>query len=243
MIRVLVVEDEPPARTRLTRLVKEMAVDVHIVASIGSLAEFHEILTSGAEIDLALVDVQLSDGVSLDVLSRIDATFPVIFTTAYDQFVLKAFEHQGIAYLLKPIRREDLRKAWDKYVTLEHHFVKKPDDVPSFRERLVLRKGRDHHNLAVSEIAVFKSVHKIVFAITDNREQYIIDMPLSTIELELDPSRYFRLSRQVIARIDVIQRFRQDAKGRCYVTLNTPVEETVVVSQERTAQFKAWLDR
>lgn len=251
---VLVVEDEAPAAELLAAGVRAWSPATRVLATLPTVRETVAWLRRNPPPDLALMDVQLADGLSLEVFREVEVGFPVVFTTAYDRFVLEALAENAIDYLLKPIQQERLEQALDKYLRLRSHFVapSSPADVqgllaalrqpaPRHRQRLLVQRGLDFVSLPVGEVAYLFTSHGVVFARSRGGEQYLLDQPLAEVEPALDPARFFRVNRQLIAQLDAVVRFRRAGKGRLEVTLAPPTREPVVVSQERAAAFRDWL--
>jgi DNA-binding LytR/AlgR family response regulator len=253
-LRVLVVEDEPPAAELLAAGVRAWSPDACVLATLPTVRETVSWLRRNPPPDLALMDVQLADGLSLEVFREVEVGFPVVFTTAYDRYVLEALAASAIDYLLKPIQQPRLEQALDKYLRLRSHFLAPPAaaDVqglsvslrqppPRHRERLLVQRGLDFVSLPVGEVAYLFTSHGVVFARSRGGEQYLVDQPLGELEPALDPARFFRINRQLLAQLDAVVRFRRAGKGRLEVTLAPPTREPVVVSQERAASFREWL--
>jgi DNA-binding LytR/AlgR family response regulator len=251
MTSILLVEDEPPALAALAAGVRAWDPDVEIAAELGSVRDTVEWLRTHRHPDLAIFDVHLRDGSSLAVFSQVPTAFPVVFATAYDRYALEAFAHGAIDYLLKPLRQEQLASALDKYLRLRAHFRADLAALPAAlaqaraatapRERLLVQKGLDFVSLPVGDVAYLFTAHGVVFARTRGGDQYLVDEPLAEVAARLDPRRFFRVNRQLLASLDAVRRFRRHDKGRLLVTLEPATKEDVVVSQERAAAFREWL--
>ena len=247
---LLLIEDEPLALERLEEGVRAYDPAVRIVATLGGVAESIDWLRRHRHPDLVLMDVQLSDGLSLEILRAVPLACPVVMVTAYDEYVLEALAHSCIDYLLKPVRQERLARALDKYVRLRSHFA---GDLPRLlralggepglrpRDRVLVRKGHDFLSIPVEDVAFFFTEHKLVFLCDRRGTQYLVDRPLAELEKDLDPARFFRLNRKYLAHVDAVGRFRAGEKGRIVVSLDPAPRETVAVSQERAAAFRSWI--
>ena len=253
-VDVLLVEDEPPAAARLAAGVRAWSPAARVLATLPSVRETVAWLRTNPPPDLALMDVQLADGLSLEVFREVEVGFPVVFTTAHDRYVLEALAENAIDYLLKPILQPRLEQALDKYLRLRAHFVAPSSAAglqgllatlrqppPRHRQRLLVQRGLDFVSLPVAEVAYLFASHGLVFARSRGGEQFLLDQPLAELEPALDPARFFRLNRQLIAQLDAVVRFRRHAKGRLEVTLTPPTREPVLVSQERAAAFREWV--
>jgi DNA-binding LytR/AlgR family response regulator len=249
-MELLLIEDEPLALERLEEGVRAYDPSVRVVATLGSVAESIDWLRRHRHPDLVLMDVQLSDGLSLEILRAVPLACPVVMVTAYDEYVLEALAHSCIDYLLKPVRQERLARALDKYVRLRSHFA---GDLPRLlralggeagprsRDRILVRKGLDFLSIPLEEVAFFLTEHKLVFLCDRRGTRYLVDRPLAELESDLDPARFFRLNRRYLAHVDAIRSFRPGEKGRIEVTLAPAPREPVAVSQERAPAFRSWI--
>jgi DNA-binding LytR/AlgR family response regulator len=250
-MEVLLIEDEPLAMERLEEGVLAFDPTVRIAGRLASVAESLRWLREHRQPDLVLMDVQLSDGLSLEILRTGRLGCPVVMITAYDEYVLEALGHNCIDYLLKPVRRERLAQALDKYLRLRQHFagdlagllrdLEEPGSRP--RRRVLVRKGLDFLSLPTEQVAYFFTEHKLVFVRDRAGAQYLVDRPLAELEAELDPRRFFRLNRKYLAHLDAIRRFRAADKSKISVALEPPPAEAVIVSQERAGAFREWMQQ
>jgi DNA-binding LytR/AlgR family response regulator len=189
----------------------------------------------------------LSDGLSFDIFTRVDIKSPVIFITGYDQFMLNAFEHNGIDYLLKPIDENDLAKALAKYKTFEKHFNSPHSFLNGFRQktrsRLIVRRGIENVALRINDIVLIYTEEKIVFVIDKEGKKYLIDKKLSELEQELDNTIFFRANRQYIVNIGFIKSYKTYERVKLQVDLAMPtLNHHIVVSQETAPVFKKWIN-
>lgn len=250
-MRVLIIEDEKPARAQLERAVLAWDASATVAASLGGVKESVAWLRAHEPPDLILSDIQLSDGLSLSIFEQVRTPAPVVFCTAYDEYLQDALRLSGIDYILKPLQTERLHAALDKYLRLRAHFVGRLGELteqlrrpaPTYRERLLVKRGIDYVSLATEEIAYFVSEHKVAVAVDRTGRQYVLDGSLSDIERELDPRLFFRANRKYLVHIRSVVSFRSYFKGRLLLALEPPVEEDVVVSQENGAAFRAWMGR
>lgn len=250
-MKIALIEDERPARERLRQMIRSFDPAIEVVAELPSVREAKAWLTAHSEPDLIIVDIQLSDGLSFDIFEAVPIRCPLIFATAYDEYILRALQHNGIDYLLKPIKPEALQQALRKYRQLQQHFT---GDLPSlmrelhseqssvYRRRITVQKGSAFHSIRTEDIAFCFTEHKLVFLVTSEGEKYLVDRPLYELEAALNPRYFFRLNRKYLARIDAIRRFQPCGRGKLKVELEPEVEEEVVVSQERAGDFRVWLD-
>jgi DNA-binding LytR/AlgR family response regulator len=254
VIRVAIIEDERPAREHLERAVARADPEAEVVAQLDSVATAVAWLRSNPAPDLLLVDIQLSDGLALDIFAETgagDLGCPVVFCTAYDEYLTEAMRHNGIDYLLKPIRDRDVADALAKYRRLGEHFGARlrafagqvrGAEAPE-RRRLLVRAGEEFVAVSLSRVAYFEVEDKLVALVTVDQARFAVDRALSELEGELSASDFFRLNRQYLVHARAVQRFRPYFKGRLVVDLAPPARGEVVVSQENAARFRAWMDR
>ena len=247
-MRIVVVEDEPPARAKLIAAIQESAPDANIVAELSGVAETVDWLQGNPPPDLVFLDIQLSDGLSFEIFRRVRMTCPVIFATAFDEYILEALESNGIDYLLKPVRLERVAASIDKFRRLREHFAADytalPDSIArprTPRDRLLVRKGVDLVPVRTNEIAYLFTRDKLVFLMTRTGLRYMLDRPLSELESELDTSSFFRANRAYVVSADAVVRCRPYGKGKLLLEVRPPAEEEIIVSQERAAAFREWL--
>jgi two-component system LytT family response regulator len=247
---ILIIEDERPAAERLAAMVREFDASIRIAATLQSVKESVDWFSCHAAPDCILADIQLNDGLSLEIFKKHPIAAPIIFTTAYDEYLLKAFAFNSIDYLLKPVNKAKLFHSLNKYLTLRQHFggnVSTMNDQLQRRtpitDRLVVKKGTDFIALRMEQIAYFYSEHKITFLIDIQGIRYIIDKPLADIERSTDSAQFFRINRKYLANINAVARFRSFEKGKVLIDLLPPVNEEVVVSQENSSAFKVWIGK
>ncbi|HSN62158.1 MAG TPA: LytTR family DNA-binding domain-containing protein [Ferruginibacter sp.] len=250
MTKVIIIEDEKPAAHTLAHMLYEITDRVQVEAMLGTVAESISYLSDSPPIDLILSDVQLPDGSSFEIFKELEVKTPVIFTTAYDNFMMNAFAHNGIDYLLKPIDINDLKKALTKFEMLEKHFNGHQPALHRFvkqydlrkKNRMVVRKGMLHISLRLDEIVLFYTESKMVFVLDKNGKKYTAEKTLTELEEILDSSRFFRANRQYIININFIKGFKSFDKVKMLLDLSIPeLEHIIIISQENCAPFKKWM--
>jgi DNA-binding LytR/AlgR family response regulator len=244
-MNVLIIEDELPARAKLQSMLAGILPDAKIVAQLGSVEESVTWLSANKEPDLAFVDIQLSDDHSFEIFRRHPVKFPVIFTTAYDKYLMESFEFNSVDYLLKPITEEKLRRSIEKVRRLEQHFLqgsimKLIQQDKSSRDRIVARKGTEFVALNIDEVAYFFTEHKIVFVRDFTGRQMIVDKNLGELEEDLNARSFFRINRKFLASQKSIERFKPD-NGKIQVFLRPEIKEDVHVSKETAPDFRKWI--
>lgn len=243
-MNVILIEDELPARAKLQAMLQVLDSSIQVVAQLGSVKESLEWLSKNREPDLAFVDIQLSDDHSFEIFRKHPVKFPVIFTTAFDKYMLESFEFNSVDYLLKPITEEKLKRSLDKIQKLEQHFfqgnlLKLIQQQPN-KGRLVARKGTEFVALNTDDIAYFFSEHKIVFVRDFAGRQMIVDKNLAELENELDKQTFFRINRKFIAHQKAIDRFKPDS-GKIQIYLKPERKEEIFVSKETAPEFRKWI--
>lgn len=244
-MKVIIIEDELLAQARLEAMLKTIEPSIEVTAKLGSVKESREYLSRHGAPDLAFVDIQLSDDHSFEIFRHSLADFPVIFTTAYDKYLLESFEHNAIDYLLKPVSEEKLRRSLTKLKKLESHFLQGRlinllDQKPKVRDRIVAKKGTEFVALAWKEVAYFFTEHKVVFLKDIRGRQYILDKTLTELEEELDGKIFFRLNRKFLTHVEAIEKFRSE-NGKIRVYLKPAVNEEVFISKETAPDFRRWI--
>jgi len=248
-MRVVIVEDEPLAREKLASTLRTAAPTAGIVAELASVAEAIRWFAANPPPDLLFCDIQLSDGLSFEIFRALPVRCPVVFTTAFDEYLLEAFQTNGIDYLLKPIRQPQVAAAIGKYRALAEHFTSDYAERlqtvthggPAPRDRFLVRKGTGHLVIKVADVAYFYTEDKLIFLVTTAGQRHLLDKPLAEIETQLDPGRFFRANRATLVQIDAILRCSPYGKGKLLLELHPAPREPVVVSQERAAACREWL--
>ena len=238
-MKIAILEDERPALEQLVAAVRQWDPDAEIVATLDSVRGAVRWFLANPEPDVVLADIRLTDGRSLDAFERAQLKCPVVFVTAYDQYAQEALQVGGIDYVFKPVDPARLARALDKVLRLEAHFAGAPKR--SGRERLLVRSGGETLTIPVSDIAWFSTEHRLVYAVRWDGRRHVVDQTLTTLEEELDSSRFFRINRSYLASIDAVRSFRSGGKGRVRVVLEPQAE--AVVSAELAPAFRSWLDR
>lgn len=244
----LIVEDEPLAAEKLERSIQGLRPDWQPLPSVGSVRLAVESLRQ-QQPDLLFLDIHLSDGLSFQLFDQVEITCPIIFTTAFDQYALRAFKLNSIDYLLKPIAEAELLRAldktdrWTRASDREVDWKKIEKDLkPEYRERFLVSTGERVKSLPTAEIAYFFAQGKHAFIVDVAGKEYLIDQPLSQLIEQLDPHRFFQINRKFIVGFDSIQEMIPYSKGRLKIITDPKTPEDAVVSVDRSARFKMWLD-
>lgn len=253
-MNVLLVEDEGPAARRLEALLAEVEPGARVVGRCDGVAATALWLRENPAPDLLLLDVELSDGVSFELFQHVEVNCPVIFTTAYDQYALKAFEVNGVDYLLKPVEAAALRRGLDKLAALRPKALPEPAGRPRpwealprprHRSRFLVERRNELVMLPVGEVAWLQAQLKMTSLVTRDGRSWFLDQPLEAVEAALDPAAFFRINRQFVVAATAIARIDKLPGGRLALLLAPPPPEgsETSVSRARVAEFRAWLDR
>jgi DNA-binding LytR/AlgR family response regulator len=253
---VLIVEDELPTQRLLKKMIEELRPSWDIVAATSSVEETVEWLENNPHPYLVFMDVQLADGLSFEIFDKIKVESFIVFTTAYDEYAIKAFKVSSIDYLLKPIRAEQLESAIQKFERIKAAVSPQIDiselrDLSSlikegrlpYRNRILVPVSDGFLKLNIADVAYFQSSQKVTTAITHSGKPHIIDMTLEKLEEELDPQCFFRANRQFILHIEAIQRIETWFNGKLVVKTKPDAHEKIVISREKARIFKEWLNR
>lgn len=250
-MKVIIIEDEQPAFKRLRRMLEALRPDAVMLGHADSVEDAVEIITVHQDADLIFMDIQLADGISFDIFDKIDVTPPVIFTTAFDHYAIKAFKVNSLEYLLKPIEEQELRDALSKFDKLQKRtqVVDYAEILKAIREKqdgykkrfLVKTAGRLTF-VNVQDIAYFFSDEGNSFLVTDNNDRFLLESTLEEVESGLDPTAFFRINRKMIIALRSMKRIDPHFNNRYALELIPPFEEEVIVSRQRSAEFRAWLD-
>jgi DNA-binding LytR/AlgR family response regulator len=250
-MKVLIIEDEQPASQKLIRLLKEIDSDIEIIDVLKSVEQTINWFLKNSIPDLIFMDIQLEDGICFDIFEKSDINTPVIFTTAYDEYTLKAFKVNSVDYLLKPIIFEELKNAIKKFKEL--HTPK--TDFTKFesifnqlqsktKERFLIKIGEHFRSVPTSDINCFYIKERCNFIFIDNGKNYPIEYSLEKIEQLVNSKLFFRINRNFIINFSAIQDIIAYSANRLKIILaNWTEKDEILVSRERVAEFKEWIDR
>ncbi|NRF37099.1 LytTR family DNA-binding domain-containing protein [Pedobacter foliorum] len=246
---VLIIEDEELAATTLQNMLKHIDPKLQVLGILGTIEDAVNWLKSNT-VDLLFMDVHLGDGESFQIFKEVVINSPVIFTTAYDQYTLKAFKNQGIDYLLKPFDEDDVRAALTKLNGILK--TKEPNVLPQkidelfgkTRNRFMVKVGKLIKTVAADEVAYFMAEDKYLFLVTKDQQNYIIEETISSLEPNLNATDFFRINRKFIIHINSIKEMYKLSRNRVRIILSPkPADVEVVVSEERAEAFKNWLNQ
>jgi len=252
MTKVLIIEDEQPAAKRIKKLVTDLDSNIEIIEVIDSVEDAVDWFKNNEKPDLAFFDIQLADGLSFSIFEKAEVTCPVIFTTAYDQYAIKAFKVNSIDYLLKPIEPEALQNAWQKFQSLSKDSgpnlqemmtaFQQMNQKKNFKERFLIKKGDGFKYLTINEVAYFISDGGLTFLIDKTGKRYIVDDKMDSLESALDPHQFFRINRKFIIAENAVSKISNYFNSRLKLELSPVSKEEVIVARERVGEFKKWLN-
>jgi DNA-binding LytR/AlgR family response regulator len=259
-MKILIVEDEDLAVKKLTKTVNAVDASAEIIGVTDSIKSTVEWLESNNTPDLILMDIELADGQSFEVFNLTQAKSPVIFTTSYDEYALQAFKVNSIDYLLKPIQKEDLQAALNKYQQLKNLYQKEEPKAESnidqiikelqqklqpkeFRKRFLVKQSQKLVSIDVEDIAYFFSEGRLNFFKTTDNKKFIVDYTMDELEDMLDPGRYFRISRSFYVSIDSVDQIHDYFGNRLLLHLKPDIDKESIVSREKVTDFKKWMGK
>lgn len=250
-MNIIIIEDEKPAARLLQRKLEKLGLQINTL--LHSVEESIAWFRTNTHPDLIFLDIQLSDGLSFEIFEHIDIKSAIIFTTAYDEYALRAFKLNSIDYLLKPIDEDELEAAVSKYkarnasttnMSLDFEMIKKmlvnPVDKV-YKKRFTIKMGQQLKMVNIDEVECFFSENKGTYLHTFENRNYLLDTTLEQLESELDPTAFFRVSRKFIIAMKGIKEIQIYSNSRLKVILPTYKEDEVIVSREKVTEFKTWL--
>ncbi len=253
-MKILIIEDEYHAQKYLSNLLKEVIPSAQILDMLDSVEDAVDWFKNNATPDLIFMDIQLADGLSFTIFKKVEVNAPVIFTTAFDQYTLQAFKVNSVDYLLKPVDEVDLKKAVDKY----HHIYDNKESYnqesllkvinsfqqkENFRQRFLIKQGKDFIYLPVEKIAYLYSTDGMTFIMDMQNKRHLVDTTLDNVHKELNAKNFFRINRKQIIHIQSVAKIFSYFNHRLKLDLKPESKVEAIVSRERVKDFKAWLDR
>jgi DNA-binding LytR/AlgR family response regulator len=254
-MKAIIIEDEKRAAARLIKLISDLAIDIEIIASLSSVNESMEWFRSNPIPDLIISDIELGDGKVFELLEKLDKLPPIIFTTAYDEFAIRAFKNNGIDYLLKPVdpvelnvalqKFKDLRKQQSEIDLVELASILNKNNQ-NFKSRFIVKIGEKIKSIPIEDISCFYSFEGGAYIRTMENRNYSIDYSMDQLEELVNPFIFFRVNRKLILNYSSIDTLHTWSGSRLKIELSFSIKELegdIVVSRERVKEFKQWLDR
>jgi DNA-binding LytR/AlgR family response regulator len=251
-MKAVIVEDEKLAAERLEGLIKEIDPSWEIIARLASVEQSIKWLKNNTA-DLIFLDIQLEDGLSFSIFDKIKIDTPIIFTTAYDQYAIRAFKLNSIDYLLKPIKKSELIESLQKFNNFKTPYLMDYKEIfesilkkeISYKKRFLIQYGQKIKRVDANEIAYFYAMEKNVFLMTFQKNTYPIDYTLDKLIQIIDPDKYFRINRKLIVNINSIKTMIPYSRSRIKLVLEPAEAKEIeaLVSVERSSDFKKWMDK
>lgn len=250
-MNVLIIEDEKPAARRLNRMLNELGLEPKTM--LHSVEESLNWLTNNQHPDLIFLDIQLSDGLSFEIFDEIEVNSAIIFTTAYDEYALKAFKLNSIDYLLKPIDSDELENAVSKFKKFQQTEIDTKLDLSklksllsnetnNYKSRFTVKIGQHLKMISVENIECFYSENKATNIYTVNGRNYLLDDTLEQLDSKLNPNNFFRVNRKYFVNINAIKDIVAYTNSRLKLVLKSYKNNEIIVSRERVKEFKNWID-
>jgi len=257
-MKILIIEDEELAVKKLKKLVAAVAPEAEIVGEADSIAASVAWMQANPAPDLVLMDIELADGQSFEIFNLTEVKSPVIFTTSYDEYALKAFKVNSIDYLLKPVQKEDLEAALKKFNTLKRENTSPGSSInmeslvkelqqklqpKEYRKRFLVKNAQKLVSVEVDDIAYFYSDGRLNFFKTGDNKKFVVDYTMDELEEMLDPERYFRISRSFYVSVNSIDKIDDYFGNRLILQLKPIVDKEALVSREKVTDFKKWMGK
>ncbi len=255
-MKTLIIEDEYPAAERLAKMLHKADSNIEILATTDSIEETKKWLTEHDAPDLIFSDIQLADGLSFRIFEEAQVKSPLIFTTSYDEYAIKAFKLQSIDYLLKPIKQQELESALNKFKKMQQTFSAnnqlfrlealleslKPASEKKYKTRFLVKQHEQLIPVSQEQIAYFYTANEMVCLVRADGKQFLVDFTLEELEKILDIAYFFRLNRQFIAAMPAISKIHTYFNGKLKLELSPELSQEVIVSREKAQTFKEWIE-
>ncbi len=258
-MEIFIVEDEELAVKKLQKTLQAIDPDLQVTGTADSIASAVEWLKGHAQPDLILMDIELADGQSFEIFNLIEVKSPVIFTTSYDEFALKAFKVNSVDYLLKPVQKDELENALSKFRSMKQVYADKKKEDPQFstlvkelqqtlqhkeyRQRFLVKHLQKMVSIEVDRIAYFFSDDRLSFFKTADDKKYVVDYTIDEIENMLDPNQFFRINRAFLVSIKSIDQIHDYFGNRLKLNLKPIIDKEALVSREKVTPFKEWMGK
>ncbi len=252
-MKVVIIEDELAASEQLTYLIHKIDSSIEILAVLDSVKSAVAYFNKPNEAVLVFMDIHLADGLSFEIFEKANITIPIIFTTAYDQYALKAFKVNSLDYLLKPINEEELSIAIKKFSSRSQTPTVSYDNIqqlvqfmqsqsPTFKSTFLVHQRDELIPVKAEDIAYFHIEHSIVKATTFKNQAFVIDKKLEDLEKELDPYNFHRANRQFIINRNAIKNIKFYFNGKLIINVNPPSKERITISKAKSSEIKTWIN-
>lgn len=249
-MRAVIIEDEPLAADKLERYLHKYDTSLLVLEKLPSISDAVFWFQNNQDYDVVFMDIQLTDGLSFEIFNQVQIMKPIIFTTAFDEYAIDAFKVNSIDYILKPITFTDVSKAMGKLKELQDFFsgndhvknVVQALKEKKSKERFLVRLGNHIHSIKTNEISLFYAEGRTVYLITKEKNKFILDYTLESLENVLNSAEFFRVNRTFIINISDIKNVVIYSNSRLKITSNVFNEKEIIVSREKAAAFKQWFE-
>lgn len=249
-MRILIIEDEARAANQLQNLLTQCGFEFHLLDVIDTVEDSVNWFNQNPVPELVFMDIQLADGLSFEIFQQVSVNCPIIFTTAFDQYAIKAFKVNSVDYLLKPIQKEDLKHALDKFTSVKQQHVDmqlvqrmlSELQTPKTRQGILVKEGDGFAQIQISELLYVYSEDSITFGVTKSK-RFIIDETVDELQQTLNASLFFRINRGQLVSKNAIQKIDKYFNHRLKLTIENHRDQEFIVSRPKTAEFKQWLNR
>ena len=261
-MKILIVEDEPLAVKKLQRTLSAVEEEAEVIGVTHSIKSTVEWIQANPAPDLVLMDIELADGQSFEVFNQVEVPGSVIFVTSYDEYALKAFKVNSVDYLLKPIKKEDLQAALDKFKQLKKRYAAQPSPSlnmvnlegllkelyskvtsKTYRKRFLVKNGNKLTSIETGEVAYFFTEGRLNFFKTSSNKKFIVDYSIDELEEMLDPEQFFRINRSFVVSLDSVSLIEDFFGNRLALKLIPEQDKEVIVSREKVSEFKRWMGK
>lgn len=254
-MKVVIIEDEFLTAQRLDGMISKYDPSIDVQAILPSVADAVSWFKNNPDPDLVFMDIHLEDGQCFSIFETINLEVPVIFTTAYDEYMIRAFKVNSVDYLMKPLNYDELAKAIDKYKKFHDRGTGEPADNMSsliqslqskeelYKDRFLISVGSRLKTIGIAEVQYFFSAEKITFLVTNDQQRFPVDYSLDKLALSLSPREFFRINRQMMVKLPSIANIHVYPKGKLKVDLIPAYKEDVFVSLDKITEFKEWLGK
>ncbi len=254
MVKILIIEDEIPARKKLKRFLQDLDIKTEVVAELDTVAEAIDFLDT-AGVDLIFSDIELLDGNAFEIYREVQVFCPIIFTTAYDQFLMNAFETNGIAYLLKPFSKDRFQNAWDKFLRLKKsaseenqqlyritNLIQQTFAKKAYKEQFTIHAQQGIYFLKTELISYFEADEGVIFAFDTMGKKHVLnESSLKSVEAYLNPDDFFRINRSVLLKKHHIEKIERYTKNTVAISVKG-TKNHLKTSQSNTAPFMQWIE-
>lgn len=255
-MRILIIEDEEHNSRMLQGMIAEIRPEWEVVERLKSVRKSVEWLSTNTAPDLIFLDIQLSDGICFSIFEQVKVDAMIVFTTAYDEYAIRAFDVNSIDYLLKPIKETKLENAIIKFENWHQNEAQSPEKLDYDELRQVILKGEKKYRtkilvnsaayfykISVDEVAYFYTEQKICFAVGFDRKEHIVDFTIEKLESQLNPEQFFRANRGIIINAEAIHNFESYFGSKLFVRLIKPLDKEVIISRLKATEFKIWMGK